>query len=131
MSMKLDQKATPGADKDPFAQLSLHIERNIRKKKAVNDDDRAQEHPETLKQQGREVAEPAQSKASAAAAAVLMSHWSEQKAPTAAPIDTLTTADRQRLRDKRKVTTANEPAKGDKADPAAKADEPSKNQSHE
>ena len=129
--MKLDQKATPGADKDPFAQLSLHIERNIRKKKAVNDDDLAQEHPETLKQQGREVAEPAQSKASAAAAAVLMSHWSEQKAPTAAPIDTLTTADRQRLRDKRKVTTANEPAKGDKADPAAKADEPSKNQSHE
>ena len=54
MSMKLDQKATPGADKDPFAQLSLHIERNIRKKKAVNDDYLAQEHPETLKQQGRE-----------------------------------------------------------------------------
>ena len=38
-----------------------------------------------------------------------MSHWSDQKSPTSAPIDTLTTADRMRMRDKRKVV--DDPAK--------------------
>ena len=128
MSMKQDHKPAPGADKDPFAQLSQGLERAVRKKKALNDDELPQASLESPKQQGHEVAEPAQSKASAAAAAVLMSHWSDQKSPTAAPIDTLTTADRQRLADKRKVI--NDPKKGDK-DGAAKADEPSKSQSHE
>ena len=126
MSMKQDHKAASGAD--PFAQLSQGVERTVRKKKALNDDALPHSDSESVKPQGPEVAEPAQSKASAAAAAVLMSHWSEQKSPTAAPIDTLTTADRQRLADKRKVI--NDPKKGDK-DGAAKADEPSKSQSHE
>lgn len=125
MSMKQDHKS---AGADPFAQLSQGVERAVRKKKALNDDELPQAAPESAKQQGHEVAEPAQSKASAAAAAVLMSHWSDQKSPTAAPIDTLTTADRQRLADRRKV--ANEPKKSDKTE-AEKANEPSKSQSHE
>ncbi len=126
MSNKLEHG--PGADKDPFAQLSQGIERSVRKKKGVNDDDRHQEHPESMKQQAHDVASPSQSKPSAAAAAVLMSHWSDQKAPTAPPIDTLTTADRMRMMDKRKVI--NDPKKADKNDDA-KQDDASKSQSHE
>ncbi len=127
MSMKQEQKPGPGADKDPFAQLSLGVERAVRKKKALNDDDLNQQQPEAPKQ-GHATAESGQSKASADAAAVLMSHWSDQKAPTAAPIDTLTTADRQRMMDKRKVI--NDPKKSDKGE-HEKASEPSKAQSHE
>lgn len=127
MSMKQEQKPSPGADKDPFAQLSLGVERAVRKKKALNDDDLNQHQTEPAKQ-GHAAAEPGPSKASADAAAVLMSHWSDQKAPTAPPIDTLTTADRQRMMDKRKVV--NEPKKNENGE-AAKASEPSKAQSHE
>jgi len=126
MSNKLEHGSSPGADKDPFAQLSQGIERSVRKKKALNDDDRHQDQPESLAQQAHDVAGPSQSKASASAAAVLMSHWSDQKAPTAPPIDTLTTADRMRMMDKRRVI--NDPKKDDKAE---KAPEPSKEQSVE
>jgi hypothetical protein len=129
MSMKFDQKGAPGADKDPFAQLSQSIERSVRKKKALNDDDIHQEHGDNVHEQPHDIADPSQSKASAAAAAVLMSHWSDQKSPTAAPIDTLTTADRMRMMDKRRV--AHDPKKNDKAGEQSKAEEPSKTQSHE
>ena len=128
MSMKQDQHPSSGGDKDPFAQLSQGIERSVRKKKSLNDDDLHQEHPATA-QQPRDLAGPAQSNASAAAAAVLMGHWSDQKAPTAAPIDTLTTADRQRMVNKHRV--AHDPAKNAKSEPAENAAEPSKSQSHE
>lgn len=123
MSMKQEHKAGPGADKDPFAQLGLGVERAVRKKKALNDDDLQQDH-EAAKPQGNATA----TKAASDAAAVLMSHWSDQKAPTAPPIDTLTTADRQRMMDKRKVI--NDPKKSDKGE-AEKANEPIKSQSHE
>ena len=126
MSNKVDHGSSPGADKDPFAQLSQGIERSVRKKKALNDDDRHQDQPESLKQQAHDVASPSQSKSSAQAAAVLMGHWADQKAPTAPPIDTLTTADRMRMMDKRKVI--NDPKKQDKDN---KPDEASKSQSHE
>lgn len=121
MSNKLDHGTAAGADKDPFAQLSQGIESSVRKKKALSDDAAG-----PLASPAHDVADPAQSKSSAAAAAVLMSHWSDQKAPTAPPIDTLTTADRMRMMDKRKVI--NDPKK---AEPAEKVDAPSKAQSHE
>ena len=73
MSMKHDHAVSPGADKDPFAQLSQGIERSVRKKKALNDDDVHQDSPATAHQQAHDVAAPAQSQASASAAAVLMS----------------------------------------------------------
>jgi hypothetical protein len=137
MSLKLENKDSTGVDKDPFTQMSVAVERLMRKKKSYNEDDSTSSNPETI-QKPAEHAEASQSKASADAAAVVMAHWSEQKTPAAAPLDavkaqtstmdTLTTADRQRKQDKRRVV--NDP-KNSAKDEADKKAEPSKEQSVE
>lgn len=98
MSLKHDQ----AHQKDPFAVLSQGVERIVKKKHAHNSDDDDGSNPAPQAMQAHDTAEPPQSRASSSAAAVLMSHWSDQKSPTSGPIDTLTGADRQNMINKRK-----------------------------